>query len=282
MKTFRSRIFLGSASIVLALIVCFFAAPYFTGIVNAQATVVRVAKPIAQGSKITPDMLELVTVGAYNLPASVIRDIAGAEGLYAVVPMLSGDYLTPEKFTAEMTRQNPYLYTLPQGKLALSIPITSFAAGLSGKLQAGDIVSILNGSPKNTNHVDDSAASYQSMDLLSYVKVLAVTLDNGADSNLEHKTEYAPDGSEKKYSPATVTLEVSPRQAALLVTMDKTHLVLVYRGDEAVSQAFLEQQQAYEDMLAVIPKPPADEESVPAGEAALEPAADSAGEGGHE
>ncbi len=243
MKVLKNRLVIGTLSIVIALVLAFVAAPMFNTVVSEQSIVVRASKDIKQGDNITADMVERVKVGAFNLPDTVLHESSDIEGFYATAPIFQGDYFTTAKLSAEMPRLNPYLYELPIGKQAISIAIDSFAAGLSGKIEAGDIVSIFAPSTNNgTTGLD--------FGLVQFVKVLAVTMDDGEDNTINRKTEFAADGSEEAYSPATVTLQVSPRQAAVLTMLTKSHLVLVYRG--ADGSQFLSAQELYESQTASV------------------------------
>ena len=51
----------------------------------------------------------------------------------------AGDYIVAEKVADEPAAENKYLYNLNGEKQAISITISSFAEGLSGKLKSGDI-----------------------------------------------------------------------------------------------------------------------------------------------
>lgn len=88
-------------------------------------------------------MLQEVEVGGYNLPENVLRSITEAEGKYLTADVYAGDYIVAEKVADEPAAENKYLYNLNGEKQAISITISSFAEGLSGKLKSGDIVSVI-------------------------------------------------------------------------------------------------------------------------------------------
>ena len=143
MKLFRNRIVLGVICIVLSLIICFAVTPLFNKAISNKTEIVRVAREIRSGDEITSDMLQTVEVGAYNLPENVIRNVDDVTGKYATADFQPGDYILSSKVEREPSAENEYLYHLNGEKQAISVSPKSFAAGLSGKLQSGDIVSVI-------------------------------------------------------------------------------------------------------------------------------------------
>ena len=69
----------------------------------------------------------------------MIRSITDAEGKYLKADVCVGDYLVAEKVSVEPAAENKYLYSLTGEKQAMSITISSFAEGLSGKLKVGTL-----------------------------------------------------------------------------------------------------------------------------------------------
>ena len=64
-------------------------------------------------------------------------------GKYAKADLAVGDYILAAKLSDAPAAENAYLYNLDGTKQAISVTIKSFATGLSGKLQSGDIVSVI-------------------------------------------------------------------------------------------------------------------------------------------
>lgn len=95
--------------------------------------------------------------------------------------------------------------SLKGDRVAMSITINSFAGGLSGKLQNGDIVSIY--VTDKDNHTEVPAS-------LKYVKVITTTTSGGIDENDVVENE---DGSFEL--PTTITVLVSVEQAKILVVI---------------------------------------------------------------
>lgn len=226
----NKRTFLGIICILAAIAIAFGLVPMVSKLTAGQATIIRVAKPIAKGVLIEGDMLEQVTIGAYNLPENIIKVENDVVGKYAKVDMVEGDYMLPSKVSATIDNTDYSLRNLDEGYVAMSITINSFAAGLSGKLQKGDIVSMV---IINT----DAEAGIIPLEL-TYVEILAATTSEGVDVNNAEDEETVPD---------TVTVMVTPLQATLLVNHEENksiHAVLVYRGDD--SDKYIAMQQ---DML---------------------------------
>lgn len=234
MNLFKNRMVVGVLCIVLSLLICFGLTPLFNKGISQKTEIVRVTKAIKVGEVITQDKVKTVEVGGYNLPENVIRTKANAVGTYALADLSIGDYIINTKVSKTPSAENAYLYHLDGSKQAISITIKSFANGLSGKLQSGDIVSVI-------------APDYKKQGAtvippeLKYVEVISVTASNGYDANTgEQETS-----KDEKELPSTVTLLVTPEQGNLLASLEsdgKTHLSLVYRGEESNVKKFLEMQ----------------------------------------
>lgn len=239
MKIFRNRTFLIILSVVCAAALCFFIAPNVNKAAARQTQIVRVTKSIPEGTAITRDMVQTVSVGGYNLPANVLRDSQSVVGKYTTAELDPGDYILSSKVTDKS--QSPYLSNLDGKKEAISISIKSFAAGLSGKLQSGDIVSLI---------VSNYGTSKQTLapSELRYVKLLAATNAQGDDTDQVKKDDKDNSTDQNKNIPATLTLLVNSEQAQKLVdfeTNGSLYATLVYRGLEDQAKAYLDQQDNF-------------------------------------
>ena len=119
--------------------------------------------------------------------------------------------------------------------MAVSVTIDTFAAGLSAKLQNGDVISIIV-TPKNATESMIPAE-------LKYVKVITTTTSGGIDKDSIVKNE---DGSYEL--PSTITVLVNEKQAKLLAQYEGNadmQAALVYRGDKATANKFLEKQDKF-------------------------------------
>ena len=143
MSIFKNRTVIGVICILLALVICFGITPLFNQSISQKAEIVRVTKDIHAGELITKDMVTTTEVGSYNLPSGLMTAKDNVVGKYAKADLAVGDYILAAKLSDAPAAENAYLYNLDGTKQAISVTIKSFATGLSGKLQSGDIVSVI-------------------------------------------------------------------------------------------------------------------------------------------
>ena len=254
MKIFRNRTVIGVLCILLALIICFGVTPLFSRSASEKTEIVRVTKDIKEGDEITAEMVQTVEVGAYNLPQNLMTDKKEVVGKYATADLAAGDYILSSKLSAVPAAENAYLYNLDGTKQAISVTIKSFATGLSGKLQSGDIVSVI-----VADYPEDGETTIPAE--LQYVEIISVTASTGYDANTGEAK-----GDEKEL-PSTVTFLVLPEQAKVLAELEqvaKLHLALVYRGTADGAKQFIEAQDALIEELYAEPE----EDPIEEGEAA--------------
>ena len=243
MKIFRNRTVIGVLCILLALIICFGVTPLFSRSASEKTEIVRVTKDIKEGDEITAEMIQTVEVGAYNLPQNLMTDKKEVVGKYATADLAAGDYILSSKLSAVPAAENAYLYNLDGKKQAISVTIKSFATGLSGKLESGDIVTVI-------------VADYQGKGEtaippeLQYVEVISVTASSGYDANTGEVVD-------EKELPSTVTLLVTTEQAKVLAELEQDselHLALVYRGTPENAAKFIAAQDALIEELYAEPE----------------------------
>ena len=244
MKIFRNRTVIGVLCILLALIICFGVTPLFSRSASEKTEIVRVTKDIKEGDEITAEMVQTVEVGAYNLPQNLMTDKKEVVGKYATADLAAGDYILSSKLSAVPAAENAYLYNLDGTKQAISVTIKSFAVGLSGKLESGDIVTVI-------------VADYQGKGEtaippeLQYVEVISVTASSGYDANTGEVVD-------EKELPSTVTLLVTTEQAKVLAELEQDselHLALVYRGTPENAAKFIAAQDVLIEELYAEPEP---------------------------
>ena len=244
MKIFRNRTVIGVLCILLALIICFGITPIFSRSASEKTEIVRVTKDIKEGDEITAEMVQTVEVGAYNLPQNLMTDKKEVVGKYATADLVAGDYILSSKLSSVPAAENAYLYNLDGTKQAISVTIKSFATGLSGKLESGDIVTVI-------------VADYQGKGEtaippeLQYVEVISVTASSGYDANTGEVVD-------EKELPSTVTLLVTTEQAKVLAELEQDselHLALVYRGTPENAAKFIAAQDALIEELYAEPEP---------------------------
>ncbi|KUO71689.1 MAG: hypothetical protein APF81_22715 [Desulfosporosinus sp. BRH_c37] len=245
LSRFKNRTTIGVACIILALIIVFGVSPLINNAAKAQTGIVRVEKDIEAGQKITADKIEKVTVGGYNLPSNVAKRAEDVVGKYAIAGLKKGDYILSSKLSSNPFFSNPYLYNLQEGKVAMSVSLKSLASGLSGKLQNGDIVSLI--------AIGGDSGKKEAVQLpeLVYVEVLAVTTKKGSDSNQQNQNQSTTDGDQD--IPATVILSVNQIQALKLAAYEengKLHATLVSRGNDEKKQMLLVAQESIFSQIA--------------------------------
>ena len=242
MKFLKNRTVLGVICIALALIICFAITPLFNASKSSTMRIVRVKNDLKIGQEITAKDIEIVEVGAYNLPSEVVKKSEAVVGKFAAAEMFKGEYVLAAKISDTPASENAYLYGLTGEKRAISITIPSFAGGLSGKLISGDIVSVIAVDYRETGETIVP-------DELQYVEVIAVTDKKGND---EETTTIKPDGEEETSLPETVTLLVTPEQANILAELEaqgEIHVALVYRGTAENAQKFVDAQEKFLEEL---------------------------------
>lgn len=239
MKLLRNRTVLGAVCIALSLIICFAVTPLFNAGISHKTSIVRVTQNIKAGQQISKAQVQSVEVGGYNLPSNVIKSTDQAIGKYAAADLAPGDYILSSKLAASPTGSDTCLSELDGTKQAISVTLKNLAEGVSGKLQPGDIVSVI-------------APDYQSQGStvipkeLRYVEVVGETTSAGEDVDTGKTDSSGGTTTDNEKSvPSTVTLLATPEQSAILAGLDadgKLHLALVYRGSRENAQKFLDEQ----------------------------------------
>lgn len=232
-KIFKNRIVIAIGCIILALLLLLLYANFQkseaikTKVVRVKSTK-ESSQGIQKGELISSDMLELVTVGGYNLSSDVATSIDEVANKYALADLSVDEIVLKKKVASQIPASNDKLLQLDGSQVAFSITIKSFASGLSDKLQSGDIVSVVIGGTDIEPNIPEE---------LTYVEVLMTTYDSGADKEKDKNIE--------DETLATVTLLVTPQQAIKLKSYEdnaEMALALVYRGDEETSKSFLKKQ----------------------------------------
>lgn len=230
----KNRTVIGIVCIVLAVAVTFLVSPLVNNISDKKTEVVRFVTDVSHGTEIKDTDVELVKISDSALPEKVIKDKKSVVGKYATADIFKSDFATESKITDNANTSNDVLASLKGDKVAMSITINSFAGGLSGKLENGDVVSI---------YVTDKDDKTEVPAALKYVKVITTTTSGGIDENDVVENE---DGSFEL--PTTITVLVSVEQAKILANYEESavmHVALVYRGDEATANKFLKAQDDF-------------------------------------
>lgn len=236
----KNRTVIGIVCIVLAIAVTFVVSPLVNKIADQKTEVVRFTADVGHGVKIAEEHIELVEISKAALPDKTLKTKDAVVGKYATADLFKGDIATERKVTDNANTANDVMASLKGDKVAMSITINSFAGGLSGKLENGDIVSI---------YVTDKDNETEIPATLKYVKVITTTTSGGIDENDVVENE---DGSFEL--PTTITVLVTVEQAKILANYEENsvmHVALVYRGNDATAEKFLKVQDEYLDKVKV-------------------------------
>ena len=229
----KNRTMIGILCMLLAVALTFVVSPFVSRITTDTIDVPRINSDVSKGEKISDKNIEIVSVKKDTLPENVIVEKNRIVGKYASTNLYAGDYVTERKVGLKGNSSEDVIYSLNGSKFAMSFTIDSFAAGLSGKIQNGDIISLV---VKDKSGKSIMPASFK------YVKVITTTTSGGVDQDKIVKND---DGSFDP--PATITLLVNAVQAQLLADYEEGTIscVLVYRGSPENAQRFLDTQDEY-------------------------------------
>ena len=231
----KNRTIIGVICMVLAVVMTFAVAPLVNKLTSDTTEVVRLNTDIKQGSQITAEQLETVKVKKDTLPSGIVTNKSDIIGKYAASQLYTGDYLTETKLSGDSNTASDVLASLDGSKVAVSVTIDTFAAGLSGKLQNGDIISLI--------IVDKNSGKASIPGELKYMKVITTTTAGGIDQDSIVKNE---DGSYE--IPSTITVLANTEQAKLLAKYEgdtDMTAALVYRGTAENAKKFLDKQDAF-------------------------------------
>lgn len=235
----KNRTILGLIFSVLALVIMFVVAPYFNNLANNDVDCVRLKTDVLRGTQITAAHLEVVSIPGYAIPTGAYKSASEIVGKYATSQLYAGDYLTAGKLSAVSISAADVLENLGEGKVAISVPIGSFAGSLSGKLQNGDVVRFwLRGEDGGEAVVPEE---------LQWVKIVTTTTGSGIDKD---QIVVNADGSFSM--PSTVTVVVTEQQAKRLVecSSESMYLTLIYRGNDEMTQKYLDMQAEVLEQIA--------------------------------
>lgn len=240
-KLLKNRVVLGLICIILSLLICFGLTPMFNEGLQSKVEIVRVSDEIKMGDEITEKMVTTVEVGGYNLPFNVVYEVTDVIGKFANADLYKGDFVLESKLSDTPMLKNDYLHKLNGENRAISVSIKFFAGGLSGKLERGDIVTLIG---SDVGELRETLIPIE----LQYLEVIATTSSDGTDHNIQYVNEKEEDVE----LASTITVLVTPEQARILAELEQTgniHVALVYRGGSENAEKFLEEQGKVLDEL---------------------------------
>ena len=232
----NSRFLYGILRILLAAIIAVIAIPTVTRKTNSKVEIIRITTALDRGDPITAKDVELAEVGGFNLPDNVATKLEDVIGTYAASSLYPGDYILSGKVSSTPLSSDLTLNAIPDGMVAISITVQSLAAGLSDKLQSGDIIRLY-----HYNDLSGTLNVVQDIPELKFVKVLSVSDSKGLDIDYTKQ----PEEDEERLQTATLTVQATPEQAMLLTQYENEgmlHVALISRGNEALAKDLLNQQ----------------------------------------
>lgn len=224
----KNRTVIGLICIAAALLITFGLGPLTNKVTENRAEVVRVKDFVPEGSLIYLEDLEKVTVGTFNIAPGVLTDVNEIAGKYAASDLHKGDYIFADKLKESGNTAEDVFTALDGRKQAVSISVSSYAAGVSGKLENGDIITLF----------VYSGGEVTTPPELRYLRVITTTAASGLDK----------DEQEDREQPVTITLLATRRQAELLTLYEnsgKLSSSLVFRGSAEDSDRFIAEQDRY-------------------------------------
>ncbi|MEG2720846.1 MAG: Flp pilus assembly protein CpaB [Oscillospiraceae bacterium] len=227
----KNRTIIGIVCIILSVAIMFGIAPLAGKMASGKTSILRVVTDISQGKVISESDIAVVEVGKTGLQENALSDTKSAIGKFAACDIKAGTNILSSYLSDKADSAEDIFKSLDGTKQAISITIENFAGGVSGKLQNGDIVSVIVTREKSTTIPAE----------LTYVKVITTTTATGTD-----KDELKADEDGNYELPTTVTLLVNKEQAKILANYESEgnmHLSLVFRGEVAVADKFIEQQE---------------------------------------
>lgn len=273
----KNRTVLGIICIALALVLCFGVGPLINNLTDGTIEAVRIKEGVivASGSEITGEDIEMIKVKKSTFNSGVYytyevfesKFINSSSDDYLGVPFAdcelgSGEFIPQKKVSINGASSDAVFEGLGYGKMAMSITLDTFADGLSGKLENGDIVSVVAYTTEN----DIGSVIPEE---LKFVKVITTTTSSGVDQGDITKNE---DGSMSD-TVSTATLLVDERQAVVLnsyLKKGKVTLTLRCRNTSPEAESLLEQQEEIlngsfgeeveipEEITATVPETPSD------------------------
>lgn len=232
MKTQATRLILAFIAILLSVLIIFVIVPGIQNNELKEVSIVVAKDNIAEGRIITEDNITTKMLANKYLPEGAITEKDQLIGQYAASNIAAGDYLFASKISKTSSNPSEWTSELDSEHVAISFTIRNFAAGLSAKIQADDIISII-ASEEEAEHPTIPAE-------LTYVRVLAVTA-NTAEEYVASK-----ENQEEKLLPVSITVLVTPEQAVKIAELDMNgniYVALVSRGDSERAEKLLAAQE---------------------------------------
>jgi pilus assembly protein CpaB len=199
---------------------------------GTQVSVVKAARTIPAGTKLTRDQLTRTQVPKRFLPKQHIKakNIKLYAGRQVTEDVQKGDYLTTGNFS-KRNISSELASRVPLKERAMAVPVDN-VSGVAGLLQPGDRVDILGTfKTKQQDRRGQEKEGYVTMTLLQNVSLLAV---GQRISNINQDGKKGQTKSRGGYG--TVTVAVSVEEAELLtIAQTQGELMLLLRNRDQVN-----------------------------------------------
>jgi pilus assembly protein CpaB len=239
MRLFKNRIFITIMCVIAAAAVAFYVIPNMYKNQAATAKVLRFTTSLQKGEQIVSSALEVVEMGALNLPGGLILDKAEVIGKYAQSDICSGDFVFAGKI-GEYIFDRTLDDIIAQKKRLVTITLPSTAAGLSSHLKKGDIINIACYIPEREIYTPDGL-QIEPSEIMIPIEMRNLTV-YGVENAQTESTEHARELKEEQNTaiaadpvPKLVTLITTEAQALRLIEAEysgKLHIIFVGRPVE--------------------------------------------------
>lgn len=229
---FTGRFFLTMLCATIAGYAAFFLLPSVYKAQEAVVIIPRIKQTLNVGDLIENKHLELVEVGAYNLPANAITDRDEIVGNYVRIPMVAGDFIFADKISAFQI--DPQLDTfLKSGLKLVTVTPKGAAQAVASYLSPGDIVSAGTIHEERVEGGGVTKVVYYPVELSKLV-VFGVENSRGAPiiSAEDELAMSSGQSTSEDLIPKTVTFIADKEQAAMLIAAEYNggfHLVFEER-----------------------------------------------------
>lgn len=162
--------------------------------------------------KVTKEMLELKSYSAASVHPEAVKSIKDIEGSYTLVDMKAGEILFSSRFSNQTKEKELITRKIKEGNRAVSIKV-DYEESVSTMIEPEDYVDVFFSENKNQNITTTK--------ILENIRVLAVGTRLVADENASQATEEKVKEEAKQVEYTSVTVELTPEQAASIVNADE-------------------------------------------------------------
>ena len=239
MKFIKNRFVLFIICAALAGVIGFVVIPGINAQRAETTTVYRATAAIAKGEVVDEGRITEIEVGALGLPEGYLTDKEAIVGKTAQTNISSGDLFFPDKLGDHIVDRTLDDIMAKNNRL-VTVSVQSTAAGLSGHLERGDIVSVAVYIPEKQNYTIDGILEATPAEAKVILRGLSVyDVENARTVSVEEERkkegEEAASSAAADIVPKTVTLVVDSVQALRLIEAEysgQLHLIFERRNSD--------------------------------------------------